>query len=307
VEKLLHALDAYGLQIVFVSVFLDQGGLPLPSFSLIIVAAAVATTAGQPLWPILIAAILATLLADLLWFSAGRRYGAAMLRAICRISLSPDSCVGQTQHMYTRYGAPSLIVSKYVPGLAAVATTLAGETGIGIARFALFDGIGATFWVVGGVVLGALFHEAVGAVLEQLELLGNYAIALLLACVAAFVGVKAWQRFRFRMRIRMARITPDELNGLLKTGSNVTILDARTPDRRMYTGWIAGSRSVSDVHLLNLSPHSDVVVYCDCPNDASAALVAKDLQAKGVTRARPLAGGIDAWRARGLPVEGTTS
>ena len=119
-ENLVRALELYGLQIVFVSVLLDQGGLPLPSFSLVIVAAGVATAAGAPVWPIFALAVIATLIADLIWFAGGRRFGAAMLRMICRVSLSPDSCVGTTRRIYTQWGAPSLIFAKYVPGLAAV-------------------------------------------------------------------------------------------------------------------------------------------------------------------------------------------
>ena len=127
------------MQIVFAGVLLDQGGLPFPSFSLVVVAAGVATAAGAPVWPIFVVAVVATLVADLLWSAGGRRFGAAMLRLICRVSLSPDSCVGTTRRIYVRWGAPSLIFAKYVPGLAAVATTLAGETRIPVGRFALYE------------------------------------------------------------------------------------------------------------------------------------------------------------------------
>ena len=229
-EDLVRILQTYGLQIVFVGVLLDQGGLPLPSFSLVIVAAGVATEAGQPVWPIFALAVLATLIADLLWFAGGRRFGAAMLRMICRVSLSPDSCVGNTRRIYVRWGAPSLIFSKYVPGLAAVATTLAGESRIPVARFALYDGIGAALWAGGGVALGVIFHEAIDAVLDELEVLGNSALVLLAVALLAFVAIKAWQRWRFKMRIRMARISVAELADLLRMQVKVAILDARSAD-----------------------------------------------------------------------------
>ena len=303
-EDLVRILELYGLQIVFVSVLLDQGGLPLPSFSLVVVAAGVATAAGQPVWPIFALAVIATLVADLIWFAGGRRFGAAMLRMICRVSLSPDSCVGTTRRIYTRWGAPSLIFAKYVPGLAAVATTLAGETRIPVARFALYDGIGAALWAGGGVALGVIFHEAIDAVLDELEVLGNSALVLLGVAVLVFVAVKWWQRWRFRMRIRMARISAAELFDLLKMQVKVAILDARTADRRERTGWIPGSVWVSDVEQLALGVYEQVVVYCDCPNDATAALVAKQLHAKGVAHVRPLAGGLDAWLKNGGLIEG---
>jgi membrane protein DedA with SNARE-associated domain/rhodanese-related sulfurtransferase len=303
-EDLVRILQTYGLQIVFVGVLLDQGGLPLPSFSLVIVAAGVATEAGQPAWPIFGLAVLATLIADLTWFAGGRRFGAAMLRMICRVSLSPDSCVGATRRIYTRWGAPSLIFSKYVPGLAAVATTLAGETRIPVARFALYDGIGAALWAGGGVALGVIFHEAIDAVLDELEVLGNSALVLLAVAVLIFIAIKWWQRWRFKMRIRMARISVAELVDMLKMEVKVAILDARSADRRERTGWIPGSVWVSDVEQLALGGYEQVVVYCDCPNDATAALVAKRLHAKGVAHVRPLAGGLEAWLKNGGLIEG---
>lgn len=303
-DDLVRILQLYGLQIVFAGVLLDQGGLPFPSFSLVIVAAAVATNAGHPVWPIFAIAILATLLADLLWFAGGRRFGAAMLRMICRVSLSPDSCVGTTRRAYTRWGAPSLIFAKYVPGLAAVATTLAGEAAIPIARFCLYDGIGAALWAGGAVALGVIFHEAIEVVLDQLEVLGDSALVLLAVAVVVFVAVKWWQRWRFKMRIKMARISPAELTELLQTQAKVIVLDARTADHRERTGWIPGSIWVANVEELMLEMYEQVVVYCDCPNDATAALIAKQLQAKGIHHVRPLAGGLDAWRGHGGAIEG---
>jgi membrane protein DedA with SNARE-associated domain/rhodanese-related sulfurtransferase len=303
-EDLVRVLEIYGLQIVFAGVLLDQGGLPFPSFSLVVVAAGIATAAGAPVWPIFAIAVVATLVADLLWFAGGRRFGAAMLRLICRVSLSPDSCVGTTRRIYMRWGAPSLIFAKYVPGLAAVATTLAGETRIPIARFALYDGIGAALWAAGAVALGVIFHEAIDAVLEELAVLGNSALMLLAAAVLAFIVVKFWQRRRFRMRIRMARISPAQLAEMLRTKVRVAILDARTADRRESTGWIPGSVWVSDTEQLQLSVYEEVVVYCDCPNDATAALIAKQLQSKGIAHVRPLAGGLDAWLKNGGIIEG---
>jgi len=302
-DLLLHIIEAYGLWVVFVSVLLDQGGLPVPAYPPMIVTAALAVDSGGSLWPILVVASLAALLADLLWFAGGRRFGASLLRFMCKLSLSADSCVGLTRRVYGRWGARSLIVSKYVPGFAAVATTLAGETGISLRRFALYDGIGAMLWASGAIALGAIFHEAVEAVLLELDELGRYALLLLLAAIALYIVVKWWQRRRFGIKIRMARISAPELDALLRSGAPVSILDVRGTERRMRSGWIPGSIDVPDVTALQLNPDAEVVVYCDCPNDASAAIAAAKLRTRGVRRVRPLAGGIDAWRAQGLPLD----
>ena len=304
-ETLLRIIESYGLWVVFICVLLDQGGLPVPAYPPMIVTAALAVDSNESLWPILVVAILAAIVADLLWFAGGRRFGASLLKLMCRISLSPESCIGRTRRVYGRWGAPSLILAKYIPGFAAVATTLAGETGTSLRRFVAYDAIGAALWAGGAIALGAIFHEAVEAVLLELERLGHYALVVLLAALALFVAGKWWQRHRFLVQIRMARISPSELNSLLEAGSTAAVLDVRTLERRVQSGWIPGSIHVRDVSELQLSPDEEVIVYCDCPNDASAAVVARTLKQKGFRRVRPLAGGVDAWRGAGLPLEQT--
>jgi membrane protein DedA with SNARE-associated domain/rhodanese-related sulfurtransferase len=301
-DVLLHIIETYGLWIVFAAVLADQGGVPVPSYPLMIAAAAMAVESDSSLLPILIVAILATLLADLLWFAGGRRFGASLLRTMCKLSLSPDSCVGLTRRIYGRWGPPSLIFSKYVPGFAAVATTLAGESGTSLRRFALYDAIGAALWAGGAIALGAIFHEAVGAVLIELERLGNFALVLLVAAAALFIAVKWWQRRMFLRTIRIARISVPELLALFDNGSGATVLDVRSSERRLRSGWIPGSIDAQAMAELNLDPEAEIIVYCDCPNDASAAVMAVKLRKDGFRRVRPLAGGFDAWREHGLPL-----
>jgi membrane protein DedA with SNARE-associated domain/rhodanese-related sulfurtransferase len=302
-DMLLHIIDSYGLWVVFLCVLLDQGGLPFPSYAPMIVTAALATQRHESLLPVLLVATTAALIADLAWFLGGRRFGNKLLRLMCRVSLSPDSCVGMTRNIYMRWGAPSLMLAKYIPGFAAVSTTLAGESGLGMRRFILYDGIGAALWAAGAIALGAIFHEAVEAVLIRLDQLGHVALLMLIAALALFVLYKWWQRHTFLQQIRMARISIDELTELLDSGSTATILDARSPERRAASGWIPGSISLRDLSELKLAPGEEVIVYCDCPNDATAALVARQLRERGFRRVRPLAGGLEAWQARGRPVD----
>lgn len=302
-DALLHVIETYGLWVVFVCVLLDQGGLPTPAYPPMIVTSALAVDAHGSVWPILVVAVAATVVADLLWYAGGRRFGPALLRLMCRISLSPDSCIGRTRRLYGRWGPPSLILAKYIPGFAAVATTLAGETRTSLRRFLIYDAIGAALWAGGAVALGVIFHEAVESLLLRLEELGRYALIVIAGALALFVAVKWWQRHRFLASIRMARINPWELNALLRQDLPAAVLDVRTPERRAQTGWIPGSILVDDIAELALDRGVEIVVYCDCPNDASAAVTARKLKEQGYRRVRPLAGGVEAWRAEGLPID----
>ena len=302
-EALIHVIETYGLWVVFISVLLDQGGLPTPSYAPMIVTAALAADAHEPLWPIVLVGSLAALLADLAWFAGGRRYGAQLLRLMCRISLSPDSCVGTTRRIYEKFGAPSLMLAKYIPGFAAVSTTLAGQAGTSWPRFLVFDFLGAVLWVCGAVILGSVFHEAVEALLNTLEELGHIAVVILLLALLLFLAYKLWQRHRFLREIRMTRISSEQLRVEMQSMPGLMLVDVRTAESRARSGWIAGSINVRDASELKLDPDSAIVVYCDCPNDASAAVIARKLKTLGFKHVRPLAGGISAWRAQGFPVE----
>ncbi len=300
-DVLLQLIGTYGLLVAFVAVFLDQGGLPVPAYPPLIVTAALAVDNGTSLLAILVVATLAAVLADVAWFAGGRRFGTSLLRLMCRLSLSPDSCVTLTRGIWSRWGPSSLIGAKFIPGFAAVATTLAGENRTPLGRFLFFDALGALLWAGGAVALGAVFHSAVQQVLVRLEELGRWGLPLLLAAVAGFVAWKWWQRRRFLQEIAMARIDPDELGALVAAGTAPLIVDVRSA-RQRAGGWIPGAVFVASIDEAELPPHDEVVVYCDCPNEASAALLARKLRDRGFARVRPLAGGFEAWHRRGHPV-----
>jgi membrane protein DedA with SNARE-associated domain/rhodanese-related sulfurtransferase len=302
-EALLQFIEVYGLWVVFVCVLLDQGGLPFPAYPPMIVTAAMAVDGKTSVSAILLVAILAAVLADVLWYVCGRRFGATMLRLMCKVSLSPDSCVGATRRVYARWGARSLIFAKYVPGLAAIATTLAGESRVNVVRFIILDGLGAALWAAGAVALGVIFHNAVDALLLTLEQFGSFALLLLALAIALYIAFKWRKRHRFLMQIRMARLTPEELEERIREQADLKILDVRPADRRALTGWIPGSILVADVEGVQLDRKSEVVVYCDCPNDASAAIAVLRLKDMGFTNVRPLAGGVDAWSGGGRKLD----
>jgi len=302
--ELLHLIAAYGLLVAFVSVLVDQGGIPIPAYPALIVTAALATDRGAPAWPIVLVALAACLLADLAWFYGGRRMGMRLLRLMCRISLSPDSCVLVTRGIFARWGVPSLVVAKFVPGFAAVATVLAGESRVRLRTFVFYDAIGALLWSGLAVALGVVFHGAVNGVIDALLAWGHWGALFVLAAVLAFVAWKWWQRRRFLRELRLARVSPAELLERLQAGESTLILDVRLQSHRVATGWIPGSVHVATLDDAGAHASEEVIVYCDCPNEASAAMLAVELRKRGFGRVRPLAGGFEGWRDQGNPVAG---
>ena len=125
-EHITSLLAQYGLLLVFTNVLLAQAGLPLPALPTLIVAGALVRDGQLSLAMVLLVAVVASLLGDLPWYAAGRRAGYRVLRVLCRVSIEPESCVSQTESIYERWGAPSLLVAKFVPGFSTVAPPVAG-------------------------------------------------------------------------------------------------------------------------------------------------------------------------------------
>jgi membrane protein DedA with SNARE-associated domain/rhodanese-related sulfurtransferase len=311
VQNLVILLEQYGLVFVFLHVLIEQAGVPLPAYPTLIVAGALAARAEYTAPGVVLTAVAASIIADLAWYAAGARLGRPVLRTLCRISLSPDSCVRQTQSIYIRWGAPSLVIAKFVPGFAAVATALAGSMRTRLWAFVACDTLGAMLWAGVAVVLGVAFQDAVNDVLEVLEQLGKWGLLAVIAAFSLVVVLKWWQRQRFYRQLRMARISVRELRELLDRGEAPVILDVRPPRVQEQDGRIPGAiavdnNSLGDMQsdtLPGLHAGAVVIVYCACPNEASAALIAKQLIRHGYAHVRPLAGGIDAWIAAGYAVE----
>jgi membrane protein DedA with SNARE-associated domain len=89
--------DQTALALMVGNVLLNQIGLPVPTIPTLILAGAVA--ADHHWWGIEMVpcAVAACVAADAAWFVAGRRYGNGVMKLLCRVSLTPDSCVSETQ------------------------------------------------------------------------------------------------------------------------------------------------------------------------------------------------------------------
>src|SRR4029077_19232790 len=117
--------------------------------------------------------VLACLVADCIWYWVGQKYGIRVLKTLCRISLEPDSCVNQTQVRFERWGVNSLVIAKFIPGLATIAPPLAGAMRIGWARFIALSAAGAALWVGTAMAAGALFRAQIAMILRHLGAIGS--------------------------------------------------------------------------------------------------------------------------------------
>ncbi|MFO0691859.1 MAG: VTT domain-containing protein [Myxococcota bacterium] len=305
-------LATYGPWIIALAVALDQLGIPIPSAPTLMLAGSMIAS-GELSGPVtLAAATLASLPPDLLWFELGRRRGQAVLGLLCRISLEPDSCVRTTRESFEKRGPGTLLFAKFVPGLQTVAPPLAGAGGMSVARFLVFDAVGA-------LVFNLTFLAAGYGLKTQIEgflaLLAEFGTRLLTVIAVSIVGWVAWkfvQRQRFLRRLRIARIDVRTLGELLASDAPPVVYDLR--DRLTLAsqgGRVPGARMIRldelEARHAEIPRDREIVVYCACPNEVTSASVALLLRKRGIERVRPLEGGFDAWREAGLPIEAIES
>jgi len=289
---------------VFVNVLLERLGVPIPAMPAMIVGGASAAEGQYSLALIFTLAVLASLIGDAAWYALGRAYGMRVLRLLCSISLSADSCVRQTSSHFERWGAWTVFLGKFIPGAGSVAPPLAGVMRMDVLRFAILTIAGSSLWVGISVALGVLFARQVTELLAKLEDWGGVALLVVAALVAAYIALKWWERRRFYKTVRMARITVEELRSLMQVQPTPLVVDLRGPAERLSDGRaIPGAHAISlaeiERHVADFPKDREIVFYCNCPNEASAATAAKALHDLGYTRVRPLLGGLDAWMDAG--------
>src|SRR3984957_13256406 len=205
-HQLIQSLSQYGLTIVVLNVLLDQLGLPVPAVPTLIVAGAVASHGQMSLSALFAGSMIACLIADCGWYLVGQKYGISVLKTLCKISLEPDSCVSQTQSRFERWGINSLVIAKFVPGLAIIAPPMAGALRIGWLRFGALSACGAVLWVGAALGTGMLFKSQIGRVLLHLNAIGSIAGAGAALLLAAYIAFKWWERNRFYTMLCMARV-----------------------------------------------------------------------------------------------------
>ena len=306
--NLVSVIAEQGLSLVFANVLLQQLGVPIPAEPTLVVAGSLAARGLLPLPGLVGVTWLAVLIADSTWYWMGRRYGNQVLRVVCRLALSPDSCVRTTEQTFTRWGLKSLAMAKFIPGFSMVAPPLAGAMRVGWGSFLLFDLMAAVLWSSVAIGAGLIFYRQVDRVLGALARLGGWAPVVGVILLGAFVGGKWVQRRRFYRSLRMARISVNELKSLFDVGANPVVFDVRTAtarqrDPQRIPGALAFDPSQMDAVAAELPDEREVILYCSCPSEASAASIARLLMDRGVRSVRPLAGGLQAWIDAGFKAD----
>ena len=166
-DEIVELLLRHGPWLVFAVTFLSRAGAPLPAGPVLLVAGGLGALGQLSLPATAVLSLVANVLGDALWYLGGRRYGYRVLRLLCRISISPDTCVRQSEGMFERWAGWSLVAAKFVPGVSVVAAPMAGALKMSWRRFVAWDLAGAACWTAVYVTLGYLLRRQVSGEIEM--------------------------------------------------------------------------------------------------------------------------------------------
>jgi len=300
-------LERYSVVLLPVLVVAEQVGIPLPAVPALLGVGALAAKGRVSLSLVIGAIALVAMPVDLTWYELGRRRGARVLSGLCRLSLEPDVCVRRTQNLFRRYGVRAMLVAKFLPGLTTVMPPLAGIFGVSRLRFATYELTGVLLWAYFWAGTGFVFSETVDQIARRVAELERSVGLGIAAVLVGFVLLKYLRRWLFLRRLRIARISAEDLRWRLKAGEEITIVDLRSSlDVAAVPYAIPGSHWITvddlDKHLSDIPRDRELILYCSCPNEATSALVALEFKRRGFTRVRPLDGGLARWMALKYPV-----
>src|SRR5262245_16598428 len=142
-NQLYRFLVGHAEAVLFAAIFAEQIGLPLPAIPILLAAGALA--ANGTMNPIIALGItvVASVLADLIWFYLGRRGGGRLLRFFRRLFFCDRASFEATERLFAAHGMSAVTGAKFVPWLGLLIPPLAGALRIRLGRFLAFDALGS--------------------------------------------------------------------------------------------------------------------------------------------------------------------
>jgi membrane protein DedA with SNARE-associated domain/rhodanese-related sulfurtransferase len=290
------------------ALLLAGAGVPVPIMPTLLMAGALAAAGRLNIALVVAVSPLCLAVGDVLWFYLGRRFGLGILGTLCRISLERDVCVRKTQDAFAVHGLRALLISRFVPGLSTLASPMAGAMRKRFSEFMVYEIAGAVFYSSLYIVLGYLFADQIGRVIEIAGGAGLRLGVALGVVLGVYVGFKFFTRIlliRATERLSISARDADKERGI---DPGMLLIDLRGPhDLGVDPFGIPGSKHWREKELgealKEVSRETPIVLFCGCPNQASSTRVALALRRMGFHNARPLRDGLEGWRAADLPVE----
>ena len=294
--------------ILFIAVLARQLCLPVPALLFLLSAGALAGSGKLNFAGVLVVAVLGCVLADLVWFEAGRLRGKRVLRLLCALTADPSYCIRRGREIFAKKGLRLLLFAKFVPGLDGICPPLAGMFGASRTAFLAHDAAGASIWAGAYIGCGFLFAQQLDKVAQHISL---FATALILIFGVPLVFLFVLKLAQLALMIRLLRplqIHPELLKSRLDSGEKFGVLDLlRFEEDPQGVAAIPGAVRLDPLEIrrkerIVVPDDVSLVVYCRSRNSFVSARVAVAMRKHGIRNIHVLAGGLEAWKGLGFPL-----
>ena len=294
--------------ILFIAVLARQLCLPVPALLFLLSGGALAGSGHLSFAGVLLAAVLGCVLADLAWFEAGRLRGKRVLRLLCALTSDPSYCIRRGREMFAKKGLRLLLIAKFVPGLDGICPPLAGMLGASRTAFLLHDAGGATLWAAAYISCGFIFAKRLDQVAQHLSAVATLVVLIFGVPLVLLFALKVAQLVFMIRLLRPMHILPEMLKSRLDSGAKIGVIDLlRFEEDPEGVAAIPGALRLDPLELRRkkrvvVPTNVDLVLYCRSRNSFVSARVAAVMRKHGIQNVHILTGGLEAWKARGLPL-----
>ena len=303
--KLLSLFAEHPYPVLFLWVFCEQMGCPIPSAPLLIAAGALCVVSCGTWILTFVTVIVACLLADLIWFQLGRTRGDRLISLLLRFSLMSPASLAKTSEKLAKYNGLALILAKFVPGMSTLAPPLSGHSGMNRSRFILWDLAGSSLWAFSWLAGGRLLLRMFKASGHYIRLESGTGIRIVLFLIVAIIIWRIALQIQFLAFLHKRRVTPQGLLAMISlakanAGIPPYVIDLRAAqdvalDPRRIPNAVRVEPECLESRHHAIPRDREVILYCSCPSAATSTLWAFRLRRLGIVKVHLLRGGMKAW------------
>ena len=192
-ENLGAFLSSYGYWVFFAVGFAEFVGVPIVSVPVLIGGGALVASGTLGFWGVVASVVAGGWLADIGWYSIGRRGGAWLIDVACGLSSNPRTCVLRVKSRLSRLGTPYILLAKLLPGSGNLIAVAAGLAGFGRLRFILADGASLILWAAMYTGIGWIFSDQVTPAIEWALTYNRAVGVVVLTLVVLAAGWRLWK------------------------------------------------------------------------------------------------------------------
>jgi len=264
-----HSLIAHhGYLLIFIIVLAESIGLPVPA-ALALVGAGAAVASGVLRAPLVLSlAFSGLLMGDLLLFFLGRYTGWALLGALCRLSINPETCILRSAESFYKRGKITVMIAKFIPGLNTMSPPLAGSMKMRFGQFLRLDSLGALAYILAYGAIGFIFRDFLAKITQSFRTAGHLLTETLITAAVIYIAYRIWLYGKYKISDVVPRVQVQELARKLQLeDSNILLVDVRShgyydAGAERIKGSIRLEPNNLAEELKNWSTDKDIYLYC---------------------------------------------